>query len=556
MKKFYTKSKTIAAFMLMGTIISLPNISGAQGFMNNNGAKMNVASGTYLNIDGTFENQSSGAIRNLGTMEVSGNWTNNDANGVFDNGSGTVTSGTVILDGTSQTIGGSDATRFFNLTTSGTGSNNLKTLNVNASVGGYPAFAGASTGVLDLEDNVLVLNANTLSVNNKAIGGINSSGGGLVRSENNTAPYGTVQWNIDNGTGLYRVPFGTAANVPISFDYEVTTAGPDADNGYTIFSTYPTPTWNNLPLPTGVSAVQNDAGVDNSDNVVNRFWIIGERAWSAGSFPEIDYTFRYDNNAATDLARNAGSWGNLRPQRYNPYIAQNGLGGWGDWLYGPNSISGNAIEITIANEYNGGPYGGDYFDVWTLVDESNPLPIELLRFAASCSNSEVTVTWTTASETNNDFFTVQRSADGTNFEDVTIVDGAGNSNSIINYSAKDYNPYGGTSYYRLKQTDFDGSSKYSEVVAVSCADAVTDFTLVNAYDQGNGNMAVVFNAGNNELYVVTLFDARGRQITETTGKAYSGKNQISIPVGDLARGIYMVNLRNEFKSFGRRVMLN
>lgn len=556
MKKFYTKSKTIAAFMLMGTIISLPNISGAQGFMNNNGAKMNVASGTYLNIDGTFENQSSGAIRNLGTMEVSGNWTNNDANGVFDNGSGTVTSGTVILDGTSQTIGGSDATRFFNLTTSGTGSNNLKTLNVNASVGGYPAFAAASTGVLNLEDNVLVLNANTLSVNNKAIGGINSSGGGMVRSENTTAPYGTVQWNIDNGTGLYRIPFGTAANASISFDYEVTTAGPDADNGYTIFSTYPTPTWNNLPLPTGVSAVQNDAGVDNSDNVVNRFWIIGERDWSAGSFPEIDYTFRYDNNAATDLARNAGTWGNLRPQRYNPYIAQNGLGGWGDWLYGPNSISGNAIEITIANEYNGGPYGGDYFDVWTLVDESNPLPIELLRFAASCSNSEVTVTWTTASETNNDFFTVQRSADGTNFEDVTIVDGAGNSNSIINYSAKDYSPYGGTSYYRLKQTDFDGSSKYSEVVAVSCADAVTDFTLVNAYDQGNGNMAVVFNAGDNELYVVTLFDARGRQITETTGKAYSGKNQISIPVGDLARGIYMVNLRNEFKSFGRRVMLN
>jgi len=400
---------------------------------------------------------------------------------------------------------------------------------------------------------VLALNSKTLSVNNKTFSAINSSGGGLIRSENTGAPYGTVQWNIDNGTGSYVLPFGTVDNDPISLTYNVFAAGPDADNGYTIFSTYHTPTWNNLPLPTGVAALQNDAGADNSNNVINRFWIIGERTWT--TYPKIYYTLRYDNTGGTDdLARNSGTWGNLRPQRYNPYLPT--AGGWGDWLYGPDAVVGNAVTFTIQNPYSGGPYGGDYFDVWTLVDESNPLPIELIRFAGVCNNGEVTITWTTASETNNDFFTVQRSLDGTTFEDVTIVDGAGNSNSIINYSAVDYSPYGGTSYYRLKQTDFDGVAKYSDVIAVSCADAVTDFNLINAYDQQNGNMAVVFNAGDNELYTITVFDARGRQITETSGKSYSGKNEVSIPVGDLARGIYLVNLRNEFKSFGRRVMLH
>ena len=542
MIKFYNKYLT--SRVIIGSIIAVCGMffslaANAQIFMNNFGAKLNVASGSYLNIDGTFENQTSGAIENNGTIEVQNDWTNADAGGVF-----TTNTGTVILDGTSQTIGGTAFTRFFNLTTSGSGSNNIKTLGYDISIGAYPAFTG-TTGILDLEDNILSLNGKTLSVNNKNGTAINSSGGGLIRSENTIPPYGTVRWNIDNATGVHTIPFGTVSNVAIPFIYDIFTAGTDASNGYTDFSTYPTPA-NNLPLPTGVMGVNDNAGNNNSNNVINRFWIVGERVWA--TYPKINYTFTFDNNAATDLAR-TGSWGILRAQRYNPTIVQTGLEGWGDWLYSPSNI-GNTVTATIANT----PY--DYYDVWTLVDESNPLPIELIRFAGNCADGQVEVTWTTASETNNDFFTVQRSIDGVTFEDVVIVDGAGNSSSIINYSAVDYNPYGGTSYYRLKQTDFDGASKYSDVVAVSCGNAATDFNLVNAYDQGNGTMAVVFNAGDNELYTVTLYDIIGKQITETTGKAYSGKNQINIAVGDLARGIYMVNLKNEFKSFGRRVMLH
>ena len=541
--KFYNKS--LSSRVLAGSIIAIGGMiaslsSNAQTvYLNNVGAKMHIVSGSYLNVDGTFENQTSGAIENNGTIEVLNDWTNADGSGVF-----TTNTGTVILDGASQAIGGTAFTRFFNLTASGSGSNNVKTLDQDISVGAYPAFTG-TTGVLDLEDNVLSLNGKILSVNNKNGAAINSTGGGLIRSENTTPPYGTVRWNIDNATGAHTIPFGTAANVAIPFIYDVFTAGTDASNGYTIFSTYPTPT-SNLPLPTGVMGVNDNAGNNNSNNVINRFWIVGERVWA--TYPKINYTFTFDNNAATDLAR-TGAWGVLRAQRYNPTIVQTGLEGWGDWLYSPANI-GNTVTATIANA----PY--DYYDVWTLVDESNPLPIELIRFAGNCADGQVEVTWTTASETNNDFFTVQRSIDGVTFEDVVINDGAGNSSSIINYTAVDYNPYGGTSYYRLKQTDFDGASKYSDVVAVSCGNAATDFNLVNAYDQGNGTMAVVFNAGDNELYTVTLYDIIGKQITETTGKAYSGKNQINIAVGDLARGIYMVNLKNEFKSFGRRVMLH
>ncbi len=97
----------------------------------------------------------------------------------------------------------------------------------------------------------------------------------------------------------------------------------------------------------------------------------------------------------------------------------------------------------------------------------NPLPVELLNFNAVMNNRIVDLTWQTASEHNNDFFTVERSSDGFNFEPLTYVDGAGNSNGLLSYSTQDLNPFSGFSYYRLKQTDFDGVYEYSDIRVVN-----------------------------------------------------------------------------------------
>ncbi len=558
MKKFYTKSALAGCLVIAGNFI-LPQLSNAQSFTNNNGAKINIATGTYMKVVGTFENQTSGAIQNNGSIMVSGDWTNNDGSGVF-----TSSTGIVYLDGAAQNINGTQPTLFNNLTLAGTGN---KTMQIPTTVGG---ITSGGTGVLALADKTLILgtssDANDLTVNNPAntaitytTGGIKSETTPVTTLSGSAGPgYSKIDWKIGaSGSGTtYTVPFTTGATF-IPFIYEKTTAGAGAGSSMR-FSTYPTAD-DNTPWATTVNHVANDAGIANDLSVIDRFWNIEHIGYS--TLPHSKYTFTWD---PADITGNTGIFptngAELRPQRFNPFYTfpPSGSGAWGDWLYGPDNINTttHTLQITIANDYTGGNQGGDYLPVWTLVDESNPLPIELIRFTAECQSGQVAVSWTTASETNNDFFTVQRSADGTTFEDVTVVDGAGNSNSILNYSAIDYSPYGGTSYYRLKQTDLDGTSKYSDVVAVSCADAVTDFNLINAYDQDNGNMAVTFNAADNELYAITLFDARGRQITQTTGRAYSGKNQVSIPVGDLARGIYLVNLSNEFKSFGRRVMLH
>lgn len=88
-----------------------------------------------------------------------------------------------------------------------------------------------------------------------------------------------------------------------------------------------------------------------------------------------------------------------------------------------------------------------------------PLPIELLEFRVVLIDSFALITWKTASETNNDFFTIKRSSDGIYFEDILIIFGSGNSTSITTYTAIDKDPLDGVSYYKLKQTDYDGQSE-------------------------------------------------------------------------------------------------
>ena len=98
--------------------------------------------------------------------------------------------------------------------------------------------------------------------------------------------------------------------------------------------------------------------------------------------------------------------------------------------------------------------------------------VSLARFTATplSNNNCVELNWIKSTEINNDYFTVERSIDGINFEAVTIVDGGGNSTKMLTYSAIDKNPQIGLSYYRLMQTDTDKDthhdSIYSDIVAV------------------------------------------------------------------------------------------
>ena len=109
---------------------------------------------------------------------------------------------------------------------------------------------------------------------------------------------------------------------------------------------------------------------------------------------------------------------------------------------------------------------GNNFHIGSINDIDSPLPIELLSFNATLKNSEVELKWSTASETNNDYFTIERATDVEHFEPILTHDGKGTSKELNHYSVVDSSPLYGRSYYRLKQTDFDGKFTYSELKTI------------------------------------------------------------------------------------------
>ena len=140
-------------------------------------------------------------------------------------------------------------------------------------------------------------------------------------------------------------------------------------------------------------------------------------------------------------------------------------------------------STTILSSYT----GSGYFQIWTKtiyggptsaylddvsIYESEPvnLPIELLYFKGSVYNSDNILHWSTASEDNNDYFTIEKTKDGIDWEIVTRESGGGNSSNQLYYSFVDENVESIINYYRLKQTDYDGNFKYSDIISIDNRD--------------------------------------------------------------------------------------
>jgi hypothetical protein len=106
------------------------------------------------------------------------------------------------------------------------------------------------------------------------------------------------------------------------------------------------------------------------------------------------------------------------------------------------------------------------------------LPVSLISFDAHVVDDRVELTWSTADEENNDYFTIERSLDGFDFNPLMTVDGAGDSDTRLDYQAIDHFPLEGRSYYRLKQTDHSGDFSYSSVKSVLVAERDAIVSLV------------------------------------------------------------------------------
>lgn len=176
----------------------------------------------------------------------------------------------------------------------------------------------------------------------------------------------------------------------------------------------------------------------------------------------------------------------------------------------------------------------------TLGSTTLPLPVEYTHFSAICKQQYNYLTWQTASESNNYGFVVQKSHDASDWEYLGFVAGQGNSNTLTTYQFTDYNPYYPITYYRLLQTDNDGTSTPSNVVSANCSNAslyTEDITPL--LSEGMLNILVQGNPESN--YRVFITNVLGQVIYQHKVNLTEPLTRFSIEQ-PLATGMYYINM--------------
>lgn len=231
-------------------------------------------------------------------------------------------------------------------------------------------------------------------------------------------------------------------------------------------------------------------------------------------------------------------------------------------------------SLTIGGDLNGGAgttvNGDGSVVVGGSVDPnvSDPgtgqigvLPIELVAFTAKYFNGQVQLDWTTAAEINNDFFTIERSLDGIHFEEIIFTPGQGNSSQLISYTEYDYNPIQGISYYRLKQTDYDGQYEYSNIIGIntSIKKSETEVNVFpNPFNLDDGVLNVQISDMNAEENIqIQVIDVTGRMVYKSVENSGSGSFIRTIQFSnEIPKGTYLVIISNSYERQVNKLLIN
>lgn len=301
------------------------------------------------------------------------------------------------------------------------------------------------------------------------------------------------QWSVKDDSCLlytpyFRVDEETGSNVSFSFRVNQSGNGDGTDNGYVFHS------------------------IDDGE------WIL-DTSWTAGGAPQV-YSLSDE----------------LEGMAYGHYIrfmvALETNAHTEFW-----AIMGGDIEISDGDDTQ------SLISVWLgrppAPPETDPfLPISLVSFTGKAANSEVTLQWSTATEVNNDYFTIERSENGNDFETIGYVKGSGNSNGLVEYRFEDFDPYSRT-YYRLRQTDYNGAFSVSPVILVSTKE--TDRGEI-AITTGNGAVNVMTNNTESGVMQINIYSVAGSMVYNGNVNVEEGSNTISVTPDMSTNSLYVVNV--------------
>ncbi len=207
------------------------------------------------------------------------------------------------------------------------------------------------------------------------------------------------------------------------------------------------------------------------------------------------------------------------------------------------AVSLSASDVVIANVHSSVNNNTSEFTTCTV------LPIELISFTGKNQGATNLLEWTTASEINNDYFIIERSADGMSFEKIGTVTGAGNSTVDVNYNFIDLTPFSspkerGVKYYRLRQTDFNGDYTYSDIIYLANTELSTlNFELSTLYpNPATDDLNYSINSLEDMEITLLVVDVLGRVVIEKSSTLVKGANNSKINVTEIASGTYVLQV--------------
>lgn len=462
-----------------------PTIAGTVNSDNvtiQSGATLTIGSGGILNLSGSLSNAGTLTYAAAGTVNVEGGWVNN---GTFNAGSGTV-----VFNGTTNASIISGTNSFYNLSLNG-GSALEVTLSNAVTV----------TNTLTLTTGKVILGANNLTIGaSGAISG-GSSSSFVVTNSTGVLKQQSIDVSAAAGKKVFPIGLSTASYTPMI----LANAGTSDDFSARVTSGV-------LQSGTSGSAI--------TTKYINRTWLIDET--SAGG-----------SNATLTLGWNAAEeQGQFT--RTACFVTHYTGGSW---------------DLSTATSASGNPYttfrsGITSFSPFTVTSTS-ALPIELISFQANCSdNNTVDITWSTASEHNTNYFRVDKSRNGTQWDVLNTVGAAGNSTNVIDYSLTDFFPTPGINYYRLTQYDNDGVFETFDAQAAVCKDQQGGTALSSYPNPSTSDFNIDLETDELEgEAVLTISDAKGAIVHSQDIKIVKGNNNYIIEKFNAEPGMYYITVK-------------
>ena len=469
-------------------------------------------------------------------------WTNN---GTFISGNSRVS----FAGASPQTIGGVNSTSFHEFYLNKGAASQTVTMQKDITV----------SDSLIIGTGQLLMNKFQINVTNSAFSAVTRPATtGFIISEDSLSKF---NWTINTVVGYRSIPFGHAAiAAPIYIPYSLFLNS--GDMGIFSISTYATSAAL-LPWPPSVTHINNVVpGSNNSANMAKRFWLISK----TGANPVSNLTFRF-TSTERPVGMSIVNQGRAQPWRVNGSNAA--------WIRlqmpstsstytqtytqvaaaSHDSVRIQNFDWPILPVLGGAPFPHPLgnSNPWAIASNNTPLPVELLHFDAVPFDSRVRINWSTASETESDYFTVQRTIDFVTHQSIAKIQAAGFSSVLQSYEAWDNEPFKGVNYYRLLQTDFDGTENViSDYVPVKFGGDLK-FEILTMLSEPSSEL--LFNYNSDQDVQLELYDITGRVVyTVQAIRAQPGMNIVPLDLNSLSSGIYTIHLHNSVAAASYRFM--